>query len=438
MRQPPHFDPIPAKISHDQHKEAIRLSQVPQLQTAILEFLQKNKIQGMLNEARILIGNLREKIHKDAVQILLNHGFDEAELTRPENIVNLYQDNVCRDILNRERELLHSFYNDLKTEIYEWRKSTEHQIQLLTVLDHMKTNFQTILDRELEILLNSTNGNTLWDQEFDDVKGETFSGVFTDGLIIQLERAIRVACEGMGTHLSEYYGYQFAQKLANETLQIQLTRRLYGQEYVHQRKNVIERFEEIRAQMIQDLKYLCQWSLMYEFIQHPLLGHNLSKESDLSVWKLIGELSSSEMIDEYIQDHIHTNRNFFDKSQETEAASQRKSFLAKLNSMLNPENSSRAQSFLSKELLLRFQTCLSMILPTIEDLFFFKIGSFRSEFAHLVDGVFQDHLAHLHDPNANIKTILLQQHMEIFGEIEQASLILQSLNGLEAEREVLV
>jgi GTPase SAR1 family protein len=439
-------------LTDEVHDMALKKSGLPNLEQRLQSFLGEQRLELMLEEAEIRLKNTVDKIREVCLSIYRKHGLSVDGVTDFSVIGDSHVRKLCSAQLENDRRDMLVAYRSLSEKIYAWRKLPEHQQTLTKKVGEIYRRLDAVLLKCLNELLQFDK--ELLGSAIDDVTGIEYTEGRLRALLLETENEVRLEIERVARDLASYYSDTFSRYVASERLHNILQRKSYNQEYITKFVDPVGKLERRQELIREEFSQICCWSLIYEFVQLPLLGRARQLSLGYKVWEvvkvfgpalinggieatattagappgtvsffqtLIRRKGAREMKEAAVQTH----------QGEVDIASQERQFLDTLENHILAKNFGEFKRLTSEQSSVRYRAAITAALPSLEDLFFFELGKYRRVYEQVVEQMKVEHTAHLSVGGAgSIREMLMQDKSADLYEIGEVTTILNALKEL--------
>lgn len=441
------------------HEKALAASRMPVVESRLVNFLARERIDVMLREADRRLSSAAEAMREECLQVLRRHELpvDDAALD-PAFEADRFMRQLSRQLLEEDRRALFDAARAFQLRLHSWRLSDAHQQELEERVQSVYEGLRAAVSRRLYELMDEAQG--FFGVTMDDVTGISYKEARYRGLILELEHTLRLEIARVAGRLADYYTEQFNSTLSSQDVYGLLQEKAYGQPYIDSSVRPSAKLQQSQQEVGGHFKEICAWTLLYELIRRPLLGRVEQLSKGYRVWEVMKKFipaivnggieatlpafgappGSSSFLQTIIQP-------LTDPAQppqprpvaapitrgEVDIAGQERGFIEALDKALGSgENGrERVEALMMEQFSARFRAAVTAALPFVEDLFFFEVGRYRRAFEVVATSVWTEHLERLSsDEGAHLRQALMQNNQGVWREVSEATSTLRALKDL--------
>jgi GTPase SAR1 family protein len=450
-------------VGEDEHAptRAWEQSGLPMLLAALRHFLAGERLRMSLAEAERDLHAAARTLREAGKQALAARGLGVEALAGAGAALGRHRRQLCLRMLGEQRRALVGAQEQVTAQLQRWRHSPAHREGLTRVVGQIYRELGAVVEAELRRLAAPNGDLGLIVDEPDDISGKVYTEGRVYALLLQVERHTRSAAEDASALLADYYLGAFRSALTAGDLLGQVKRAGHGQAYVDA-LDPAGALEVAVARLGEEYRQICRASLLYELIQRPLLlpqaadrgatlwgvvaavapriaeegvtmlmesvgvAGGLARSAAAAVGALVEQRGTS--VDAVLASQAPA------RTLDNPLAIPEGPFLtqgrlvAEIVALLHQGDRESFRHLVGEQLALRIHTSVGMLLPTVENLFFYQLGKFRRVFAEQAAAIEQAHAGQV-AADAGIVGLLLEPSQPDFAFAQQ---IVDTLSALDS------
>jgi hypothetical protein len=265
----------------------LELSEVPLLRTALINFIETERVRSQLREASTRVRNALQSLRFYYEKELAGRGLHPPFSNSWENL----QERRFENVLHRQRkELPRAFHNALLDLSQRINSDARFRDLLMPTLNGVHTLVQDAVQREIETLLESY-GTEHWDDRdvtYDSlVWGSSGIEVPIKRILYQVELVMQESVSNFMPEVATVVSDELERTLEAHDLDGRTKRAAYGQEYSYSLPNapgqefsLEDALSGVAERVAENYRHICRQAAMYELMKPQRSVHYRVREGE--------------------------------------------------------------------------------------------------------------------------------------------------------------
>ncbi len=280
-------DPLDA----DTKAALLRLSEVPLLREALIEFIRHERVRSQLREAATRVRNALQSLRFYYEKQLAARGVHPPFATSWETMQERRYENI---LTRQQKELPRAFHNALVELSSRYNNDERFRGLLRPTLNGVRGMVQDAVQREIEALLDSY-GTEHWDERdvtYDNlIWGTSGIEVPIKRILYQVELVMQDAVSNFMPEVADVIAAELERTLEAHEILSRLERASYGQDYSYslpetgEAYSLDEAYQELVRRIGKNFRHICRQATMYELVRPDRSVHHrlIETESQLAL-----------------------------------------------------------------------------------------------------------------------------------------------------------
>jgi len=328
-------------------------------------FLSKGRLNLMLEQAKVLLNGIADKLRKQCEdtlhELLRDVGYDRKQKIEEirAKLPRLILD-ICEKQLEQDAKDLKECYRVVIKQLNEWRRSEEYDDKR----EIEEFSIYAFMDKAVSERLDKLLYSKIVQQFYNPITGDSLVDGLPLPILQEAERALLAELEQRAAILAHFYFEKFDDLVLNQGLYRLLREKAYDQEYIGEAK-IIAQLEEKCRFIHEEYSAICRHILLYEVMQ----------------WLF-----------------VLTSQHNLTQDEKTQASQEKAQLLAEITAAFaQPNFQNLINDKVIEELRVRSSTAFDQALPLLEDLFFYQLDKYGLDFERVINDLYAEHKSHVRD-----------------------------------------